>query len=137
MPPYKKTDKRQNNIIFLTILKDIYQQILDSDYKLLVWEQVLEECRSYGFNEDTTAEYLRRTRWPSIIRATRIKWEAKEKELDEKDIYIIGIERMRKPDFCFPMNEEEAMQNPDDPMADVAESQSYTQDDEFFDATDD
>uniref|UniRef100_A0A914PGZ0 Uncharacterized protein n=1 Tax=Panagrolaimus davidi TaxID=227884 RepID=A0A914PGZ0_9BILA len=135
MPPLsrKKAAELQNNLLFLSILKDFYPQILTSSQKLPVWKQVLDECRRNGFYGDQSARYLGRFRWPALIGATTNKWKSKKKELGEKDIRIIEIERMRTPDYCFPMNaEEKAMQKAnvaevsepalDDQMADVVES---------------
>uniref|UniRef100_A0A914NZZ7 Uncharacterized protein n=1 Tax=Panagrolaimus davidi TaxID=227884 RepID=A0A914NZZ7_9BILA len=114
----KTAENLQDKLLFLQILQDFYKQIVDSDKKLVVWQQVVDECKSYGFfYGDYTARYLEQTKWPGFIRATRIKWEEKQKELDPTDILIIEIERIRKPDYCVPMNAEEEANR----KADVAE----------------
>uniref|UniRef100_A0A914R5F8 Uncharacterized protein n=1 Tax=Panagrolaimus davidi TaxID=227884 RepID=A0A914R5F8_9BILA len=135
LPPSRKktAENLQDKLLFLQILQDFYKQIVDSEKKLVVWQQVVNECKSYRlFYGDYTARYLERTKWPGFIRATREKWEAKKKELDATDILIIEIERIRKPDYCCKKNQEESMQNAnvaefnkpalDHQMADVVQS---------------
>uniref|UniRef100_A0A914Q6V3 Uncharacterized protein n=1 Tax=Panagrolaimus davidi TaxID=227884 RepID=A0A914Q6V3_9BILA len=104
----RKVAERHKDLLFLSILKDFYPRILTSFEKLPVWKEVLDECRKNGICDDQSARYLGRTRWPALLRATTKKWKHRhKKQLNKKDELIIEIERMRIPDFCFPLNDDE------------------------------
>uniref|UniRef100_A0A914Q557 Uncharacterized protein n=1 Tax=Panagrolaimus davidi TaxID=227884 RepID=A0A914Q557_9BILA len=101
----KKPKKRDDTIIFLTILEEHFPKMLTATRRIDIWEEILQDCHQYGLLLNRDSKFLYQSRWPSLTRTTLRKWRNK-KPLDEKDKLIISICHIDNPDFCKDVVEE-------------------------------